>query len=103
MAPAVMPMPSTADATSLAEATGGPTDVGFTITLTETASTTVTVDYAVVAPNATFLAGTDFGGTLPSGQVASVRAWQAMRSPAAEFLVMAPSSTARPVRRRSPR
>ena len=70
--PPVTPPPTiaiTADATSLPEATSGPTDVGFTITLTEPASTSVTVDYAVVAPNATFLAGSDFGGTLPSGQV----------------------------------
>src|SRR5262249_24983485 len=47
----------------------GPTQATFTVFLTAAAAADTVIDYSVVAPDATFLGASAFGGTLPSGQV----------------------------------
>src|SRR5262249_26397979 len=54
---------------SVVEANGGTTAVTFTVYLTHTTTTDTTVNYAVLAPGAGYLSASNFGGTLPSGQV----------------------------------
>ena len=68
-APPAQAIAVTAEAVSVLEATGGPTNVVFDITLADAAAEPLTVDYAVVAPDATFLGAAAFGGSLPSGSV----------------------------------
>jgi hypothetical protein len=55
--------------TSEAEAASGATTAGFQVYLSGDTSQTVTVDYAVVAPDTTYLGASDFSGTLPTGSV----------------------------------
>ena len=58
-----------ASTTSVVENIPGPTTATFQVYLTGDTSQTVTVDWTVVASDATFLGPSDFGGTLPSGTV----------------------------------
>ena len=55
--------------TSQVEAASGPTTVTFDVYMTGDTSQPVTVGYTVVAPDATYLGASDFGGTLPAGTI----------------------------------
>jgi hypothetical protein len=58
-----------AAAANVTETAGGPTTVTYTAYLTSATGTDTVIDWAVTAPDATFLNAAAFGGTLPSGFV----------------------------------
>jgi hypothetical protein len=58
-----------AAATNVVETAGGTTTVTFTAYMTAATGTDTVIDYAVTAPDATYLSASSFGGTLPSGFV----------------------------------
>ena len=57
-----------ASAMQVTEASAGTTAVTFEIYLTAAAATDTTVDYAVVAPDSSYLDAAAFGGAFPNGQ-----------------------------------
>jgi hypothetical protein len=68
-APPVPALGVSATATNVVENASGTTTVTFTAYLTAATGTDTVIDWAVTAPNSTFLGTSSFGGTLPSGFV----------------------------------
>ncbi len=67
--PPVPALGVSAAATHVVETAGGTTTVTFTAYLTSAAGTDTVIDWAVSAPDGTYLGASAFGGTLPSGHV----------------------------------
>ena len=67
--PPVPALGVSAAAANVTETAGGPTTVTYTAYLTSATGTDTVIDWAVTAPDATFLGAAAFGGTLPSGFV----------------------------------
>ncbi|HEY1935546.1 MAG TPA: VWD domain-containing protein [Acetobacteraceae bacterium] len=67
--PPVPALGVSANAANVVENADGTTNVTFTAYLTSASGTDTVIDWAVTAPDATFLNAGSFGGTLPSGFV----------------------------------